>query len=101
MVEFHRAAEEVARIEPAGDQVGVRQRWLGPAPRVTGWARVGPGALRADVQAPCRINPCQRAAAGANLHYLDSWRLHRVSGEGRRLADVVQRVHSHLAISDR
>ncbi len=31
MVQFHRAAEEVARIEPAGDQVGVRQRWLGPA----------------------------------------------------------------------
>ena len=65
LVERHPAAEEVARVEPAEKEVGVRHGRLRPAAAVARGAGSGAGALRPDAQA-AGLQPGERAAAGTD-----------------------------------
>ena len=65
LVELHPAAEEVARVEPAEEEVRVGDGRLRAAAPVAGGAGIGAGALRPDAQA-ARLEPGERAAAGAD-----------------------------------
>ncbi len=64
-IELRAAAEEMRRIEIAEHQVGVGHGGLATAAAVTGGARHGAGALRADMQDAAGVDPGDRAAAGA------------------------------------
>ena len=75
LVERHPAAEEIARVEPAQEEVGVRDGGLRPAAAVAGRTRVGSGALRSDAQAS-RLEPRERAAAGADRVDVDERHQH-------------------------
>ena len=76
LVERHPAAEEVPRVEPAEEEVGVRDRRLRPAAAVAGRARIRSGALRPDAQAT-RLEPRERAAPRADRVDVDERHQHR------------------------
>ena len=75
LVERHPAAEEVARVEPAEEEVRVGHGRLRSAAPVAGRARIGAGALRPDAQA-ARLEPGERAAAGADRVDVDERHQH-------------------------
>ena len=59
------------RIDAAEHEIGVGDGRLGAAAAVAGRARLGAGAVRADRDRPQRVDPGDRAAAGADLDHLD------------------------------
>src|SRR5207248_10948136 len=60
------AAEEIFRVEIAEHQVGVGDGRLAAVLAVAGRARHRAGAFRPDMQDAAGIDPCDRAAAGAD-----------------------------------
>src|SRR5947208_3285429 len=70
-VERHSAAEEVAGVQVAQDQVGVGDGWLRPTKAIARRARVRPGRVRADLEQAQGIHARDGAATGANLDHLD------------------------------
>jgi hypothetical protein len=96
-VEAELAAEEVAGIEPAEHEVGVRHRRLGAAPAVADRAGLGARAPRADAQQAAGVDPRDRAAAGADLDEVDHRRPHRIARE-REAADAGGRVAAHEVV---
>src|SRR5439155_3947083 len=96
-VELDLAAEEVLRVEPAEDDVRVRNSWLDAAAAVTDRAGIRTGALRADPQQATRVDPGDRTAAGPDLDEGDDRRAHRLAGE-REAADARRRVAAHLVV---
>ena len=106
-VEADLAAEEVPRVQPAEHEVRVRDRRLGAAAAVADRPRVGARALRPDAQEAARVDPGDRAAAGADLDEVDDGRPYRVAREGhaadpgaRMAADVVVLRHRRAAVLD-
>ncbi len=83
-VEVELAAEERFGAEPAEHEVRVGDRRLLAAAAVRGWSRLGAGADRADAQRAARVDPGDRAAAGADLGQLDDRRADRVARATRR-----------------
>ena len=84
-VELHLAAEEAVGVEVAehGRRIG-DGRALAAAP-VARRAGVGAGALWADPQQAARVDPGDRAAAGADRSHVDRGEAGEVAGE--RLAE--------------
>src|SRR5439155_95910 len=70
-VELDLAAEEVLRVEPAEDDIRVRDGRLDAAAAVTDRAGIRACALRPDPQQPARVDPGDGAAAGADLDEVD------------------------------
>ena len=106
-VEGDLAAEEVARVEPAEHEVRVGDGRLGAAAAVADRPGIGARALRPDAQQAARVDPGDRAAAGADLDQVDDRRPHRVAGErqaadpgARVAADVVVLRHRRPAVLD-
>ena len=97
-VELQLAAEEAVGVEPAEHQIGVGHRRLGAAAAVADRARRRAGAARADVQAALRVEPGDRAAAGADLDDVDHRRLDRKALHVA--ADVVDRLDREAAVLD-
>ena len=97
-IELQLAAEKTVGIEPPQHQVGVGHRRLGAAIAITGRAGRRARALRADRQAVLRIEPGDRAAAGADLDDVDHRRLDRKSLH--IAAGVVDRVDREAAVLD-
>ena len=60
------------------DQVGVRDRGLGPAPAVAGGPRVGPGRRRPHHQRAAGVHPGDGATAGADGVHVERRQPHRV-----------------------
>ena len=79
-IELHLSAEEVVRIEPSDDHVGVRHRRLGAAASVAHRPGLGARTLRADPRAAVRIEPCEAAPAGADLIDVKHSNAHRQAG---------------------
>ncbi len=98
-IQGHGAAEEVAWIESARDQVRIGQRRLGPAAVVTGRARVRPGAPRSHMQPARRVRPDDRPAARADLDDLDGGRLHRIPRQRGGGTEIVLGVDSYLPVT--
>ena len=70
-VEHLRAAEEIFRIEKAADQVGVGDGRPRAAAPVADRARIGAGALRADIEKAAAVDPGDRAAAGRDRGHVE------------------------------
>ena len=70
-VEPQLAADEIAGVQIAEDEVGVRDRRTLAAPTVAGGAGHGPRAFRADAEHAAGIDPGDGAAAGADLRHVD------------------------------
>ncbi len=87
-VELHLAAEEAIGAEAAEHQIRVGYRRFGAAETITSRARGGAGTLWADAQ-HAFLDPCERAAAGAdleNIHHRDLDRQRRVVAAEQRRA---------------
>ena len=82
-LEPHAAAEEIVRVDDAEHDVGVGHGRLAAAGAVAGWARHGAGALRPDVEQAARIDPGDRAAAGADRTHVDLGDAEHVVAEAR------------------
>ena len=65
-IQTHLAAQECIGLQTTEHQVGVGDRGPGSAPSITGRPRFGACRLRADLQHAAGIDPCDRAAAGAD-----------------------------------
>ena len=78
-VERDLAAEEVVRVDASGDHVRVGHRRLRAAPPVAGRPGLGAGAARSDLERAGRVDPGDRAAAGADLDDVDDRHLDRVA----------------------
>ena len=76
--EWDLTTKEVAGIEPAQHEIGVRDCCIHPAVAVTGRARRRAGALRPDAQHSARVDPRNRAASRADLHQVYYGRPDRV-----------------------
>ena len=73
-VEPHLAAEEMSGVEPAEQQIGVGHRGFAAAEAIARGPRRGAGALGTDTQRLAVAQPCDAAAAGAdleNVHHRD------------------------------
>jgi hypothetical protein len=70
-VELDRAAGEIVGIELAEHEIGIGDRRPLAAAAIAGRAGLGPGAFRAGLDAAHRVDPGDRAAAGADLDHLD------------------------------
>ena len=106
-VELDLAAEEVARVEPAQDDVGVGDRRLDAAPPVADRPGIGARAPRPDAEEPARVDPGDAAAAGADLDQVDDGRADRVARQRHAAdaragvaADVVVLGHGRPAVLD-
>ena len=88
-VELDLAAEEVARVDAAGDHVRIGESGLGPAPTVGRRSGVRARALRAYPERAGRVEPRDRAASGPDLDDVDDRHLHRIAGGGRCALDVI------------
>ena len=97
-IELQLAAEETVGVEPPQHQIGVGHGRLGAAIAIAGGAGRRARALRADRQAVLRIEPGDRAAAGADLDDVDHRRLDRKSLH--IAAGVVDRVDREAAVLD-
>ena len=69
-IKVHFSAKEVARIEVAKQDVGIRYGWLPTAAAITRWPRIGARALRADAQKLQSIEAGNTAAASTDLYQL-------------------------------
>ncbi len=96
-VERDLAAQEEVGIEPPEDGVRVGHGRLGAAASVTDRSGSGAGAAGADAQQAARVDPCDRAAAGADFDEVDDGCSHRVAGEGLP-ADAGACVSAHLVV---
>ena len=76
-LQFEFSAKEAFGIKPPEHQIGIGHGRLGPALAVTSRSGRRAGALRADRQAVLRIEPGDRAAAGADLDDVDHRRFDR------------------------
>ena len=76
-VEAHAAAEEGGRVEVAEHEVGVGHRRLAAAEAVAGRAGIGARRVGADGDESERVDPGDRAAAGADLDHVDHGDAHR------------------------
>jgi hypothetical protein len=65
-VQRHASAEKPIRVEEARYEKGVGEGGVVAAAPVAGWARMGPGAVRADLGHPDLVDPCHRAPARAD-----------------------------------
>src|SRR5207237_2671988 len=95
-VEGDAAAEEVAGIEKAEDDVGVGHRRAIAALAVAGRAGIGAGALGPDVQDSARVDPRDRATArtqrvDVEARQRDLGDAHRLFAGERGLAALKQR----------
>ena len=95
-VEGDAAAEKIAGIEKAEDDVGVGHRRAVAAFAIAGRAGIGAGALGPDVQDSARIDRRDRAAAGAQrvdveARQRDLGHAHRLFAGERGLAALEQR----------
>src|SRR5919199_4342187 len=61
-IDRHLAAQEVLRIQPAKEQMGIRHRWLGTAAAVTRGTRRRAGAPGADPEGAARVDISDAAA---------------------------------------
>ena len=77
-IEGHFTAQEKRRVQPAQQQIGIRNRRRGAPLVVTGRTRHCPGAARSDTQRATRIDPGFTAAAGPDFHQVDHRRAHWV-----------------------
>ncbi len=84
-VERHLAAEEAVGVDVAEHQRGVGDGRARATEPVAGGAGVGAGALGADAQQAARVDPRDRAAAGADRAHVDGGEAGEVPGE--RLAE--------------
>src|SRR6185437_9435738 len=73
-IEFHLAAEEIFRVQPAEEKVGIGDRCLSVLPSIAGRTRDGAGADRTDTQFAAVIDPSEAAAAGPDLDEVYRWR---------------------------
>ncbi len=80
-VEPHRAAEEEGRVDPAEQQRAVGHRRRAAAGAVAGRPRRRARALRADVEQAARVDPGDRAAAGADALDVDRGKARHVAAE--------------------
>ena len=96
-VQRHAPREELVRAEVAEHEVGVGDRRLGPAELVGHRARVGAGALRADLEpvAQRAVDPGDRAAAGT-----DRQRLQHGGRDHPLVDDRVELVVAHRVPDD-
>ena len=76
-VEGHPAAQEIARVQVAEEQVRVRHRRMAAAQPVAGGTGLGARALRPDLEQSELVDPRDRASARADLHHVDHRRVHR------------------------
>ena len=83
------AAEEVVGVDAAEHDVRVGDGRLGAALAVADGRGVGARALRADAQRAARVEPGDRAAAGADREDLDHRREHRPAVGRRVLSTTV------------
>src|SRR5262249_57157996 len=65
-IEWQSAAQQSRRLEPAQDQIRIRYRRLLAAESIARRAGMRAGAHRADFHQAVAIDPCNRAAAGAD-----------------------------------
>ena len=79
LVERHVAAEEVARIEIAQNEVGIGHGGLCAAAVVTDGSRLRTGAVGPDLHQPERVDPGDAAAACADLYHVDRGDRHRIA----------------------
>src|SRR5262249_19628479 len=87
-------AQKGLRVEEATEEEGVREGRLPAAPPVAGRARIGPGALRPDLEDAGVVEPCDRSAPGADRGHAD-----RRHHDGEVADDLVRRV-GRLAVAD-
>ena len=66
LVELHSAAEEMIRVQNAGNDIGIGDRGVLAAAVVANRARVGAGAIGTDLQPSDRVDARDRAAARAD-----------------------------------
>ena len=90
-VQGNLAPQEVVRVNPAGQDVGVGHRGLVASPTIAGWARICPRADRTDPQRTGLVDPGNRAAPGSDLHNVDRGRQDGVSGKVASMLDAVFR----------
>ena len=96
-VEWHRAAEEVPRVEPPERQVGVGQGRLRAARTVRDRARHRPRAPRPDVQQAALVDPRDRAAARSDRADGDAGDADRDAPRDLELARVLLLALEHEA----
>src|SRR5574337_1611446 len=60
------ASEELVGVHPPEHHLGVGHRRLRAAAVVAGWARIGAGRARADIESARLVDIGDRTAAGAN-----------------------------------
>ena len=89
---FSAPADQPAGIEIPQHQIAVRDGRRGAAAAVTNRARIGAGALRADLRRAAGVQPADRAAAGADLGQIDRRQFQHVAG-----ADQQPRSGHHAA----
>ena len=87
-VQRHRSAEEVLRIQVAEDQVRVGDGRQRAAAAVTGRAGARARRRRADLQHADRVDPGDRAAAGADALHGDLRDLERVLSDHRLVLEL-------------
>ena len=83
-VEGDFAAEEIVRVEPSQDEVGVGDRGLRPALAIADRPGIGPGALGADSQDAARVHPGDGPATRADFHEVDYWRADWIASAASR-----------------
>ena len=83
-VELHAPAEEITRVEPADNQIGVRHGRFFAAPPVGGGPRNRARAARSDPKRSAMVDIGDRAAARADGVDVDHRREQREAGDGCR-----------------
>src|SRR5262249_17347744 len=71
-IEPHLAAGEGRRVDTSEYEIGIGHGRLAAAAAVTDWPRFRAGALRADINAPKRVDRSDRSAAGPDLDHFDN-----------------------------
>ena len=66
-IEGDLSAQEVVRVEPAEDQIGVGRGGLGATFAVADWSGIGAGATGTDLQQSTLVDPGDAAAAGPSV----------------------------------
>jgi hypothetical protein len=77
------AAEEIARIEIAADEIGIGHRRSRTATAVARRAWIRPGALRSDSENATSVDPGDRAAARGNRHHVERRDIDLAPGDHR------------------
>ena len=100
-IQAHAPAKEERRVQIPQKKIGVGHRRLRPAPPIARRPRVGAGASRSHLEQTQRIEPRDRAAAGADLDHVYHRRL---DGQAAALLETVDagrfqhRRHVRLAV---